>query len=159
MLLLMYSPHVTLLIAAHMLCTSLAMATVPVRDKVLSCQPLRRHMNAFVKNYRPMNMAERQRRNDIKDLEAQASYTYNCNCEQRERLGPRHRVKFDMHSLRLYRSGYIAPKILHVYQRERINGIETQFHTSPSGNVARASCMPRDRVVEVSDRDDRQPLR
>lgn len=28
-------------------------------------------MSSFVKHYRPMNMAERQRRHDIKDLEAQ----------------------------------------------------------------------------------------
>lgn len=30
-------------------------------------------MSSFVKHYRPMNMAERQRRHDIKDLEAQVS--------------------------------------------------------------------------------------
>lgn len=28
-------------------------------------------MSSFAKHYRPMNMAERQRRHDIKDLEAQ----------------------------------------------------------------------------------------
>lgn len=40
-------------------------------SQALACQPLRRHMSSFVKHYRPMNMAERQRRHDIKDLEAQ----------------------------------------------------------------------------------------
>lgn len=39
--------------------------------QALACQPLRRHMSSFVKHYRPMNVAERQRRHDIKDLEAQ----------------------------------------------------------------------------------------
>lgn len=44
-------------------------------SQALACQPLRRHMSTFVKHYRPMNMAERQRRHDIKDLEAQVSKT------------------------------------------------------------------------------------
>ncbi|CAM9682575.1 unnamed protein product, partial [Hapterophycus canaliculatus] len=43
----------------------------PSLSQALACQPLRRHMSSFVKHYRPMNMAERQRRHDIKDLEAQ----------------------------------------------------------------------------------------
>lgn len=45
-------------------------------EQVLSCQPLRRHMNSFVKHYRPMNMAERQRRHDIKELEAQVGICF-----------------------------------------------------------------------------------
>lgn len=43
--------------------------------QALACQPLRRHMSSFVKHYRPMNMAERQRRHDIKDLEAQVRFS------------------------------------------------------------------------------------
>ncbi|CAM9509184.1 unnamed protein product [Ectocarpus sp. 13 AM-2016] len=45
----------------------------PTLTQALACQPLRRHMSSFVKHYRPMNMAERQRRHDIKDLEAQVA--------------------------------------------------------------------------------------
>eukprot|EP00904_Undaria_pinnatifida_P004500 jgi/Undpi1/14050/HiC_scaffold_9.g03701.m1 len=46
---------------------------VALVSQALTCQPLRRHMTSFVKHYRPMNMAERQRRHDIKDLEAQVA--------------------------------------------------------------------------------------
>lgn len=49
-------------------------------SQALACQPLRRHMSSFVKHYRPMNMAERQRRHDIKDLEAQVRLSQRGIC-------------------------------------------------------------------------------
>ena len=41
-------------------------------------------MTSFVKHYRPMNMAERQRRHDIKDLEAQVGAQDAASCTQHE---------------------------------------------------------------------------
>ncbi|CAM9988514.1 unnamed protein product, partial [Discosporangium mesarthrocarpum] len=43
----------------------------PTLSQVLASQPMRRYGNMFVKNYRPMNIAERLRRQDTKGLEAQ----------------------------------------------------------------------------------------